>query len=61
MQTNLGGRRMSSYVERLLEPLPESDRQTLRKFLRDSHSLPSFDNSPLPDLQKALPPTLQNR
>jgi len=44
---------MSSYIERLLEPLPESERQTLRKFLKDSRSLPSFDNR-LPDLEEAL-------
>lgn len=45
---------MFTYVERLLEPMPEAERQTLSKFLRDSRSLPSFDN-PLPDLLEPSP------
>ena len=51
---------MSSYVDRLLEPLSESDRQTLGKFLRDSQPSLSFDK-PLPDLEEPSSLSLDQR
>ena len=49
---------MPLYVDRLLEPLSESDRQTLGKFLNDSRPPLSFDE-PLSDLAEPLPLNFQ--
>lgn len=42
---------MSTYVDRLLESLPESERHSLDRFLKDSKPLSSLDE-PLPDLRE---------